>query len=279
MELVDIGVNLLNHAFDDDRDAVIRRAFDAGVTRLLVTGTSVAVSRAAAELAGRAPGLYATAGVHPHDAVGWGADSSAALGQLATHPRVVAIGETGLDFNRNYSSRADQERAFHEQLALAAQVRLPVFLHERDAFATQVRILEGYLPELCGAVAHCFTGTAEELDGYLGLGCHIGITGWLCDERRGLQLRDLIGRIPIDRLLLETDAPYLLPRSIKPRPRSRRNEPANLLHVLQAVSECSGRPAAEIAARTTANAIRIFRLNGNEFPAGCQGDRGHLKPG
>jgi len=261
MEVVDIGVNLTNHAFDADREAVVDRAFEAGVTRMLVTGTSVGDSEAAADLADSRPGLYATAGVHPHDASQWDSDSGDRLKTLAARPKVVAIGETGLDFNRNFSSRADQERAFTEQLALAAELQLPVFLHERDAHDRQVEILDGYLGQLPGAVAHCFTGTATELDNYLNLGCYIGLTGWICDERRGLHLRNLVSRIPEDRLLVETDAPFLLPRSIEPRPSGRRNEPAYLRHVLATIAECIGRPDVEIAATTTTNAIRLFRLD------------------
>lgn len=271
IETVDIGANLTHSAFDADRNAVIDRGFDAGVSRMLVTGTSVSVSEAAADLAESRPGLYATAGVHPHEASGWNTASRDRLRALALRPSVVAIGEIGLDFNRNYSSREDQEHAFAAQLELAVEMRLPVFLHERDAHRRQVAILAPYLPRLPGAVAHCFTGTGEELDRYLSLGCYVGMTGWICDERRGLHLRELVRRIPEDRLLLETDAPYLLPRSIKPRLATRRNEPAFLIHVLQTVSEYAGRAAAEIAAATTANAIRLFGLNDKHRASGGRG--------
>lgn len=261
--LADIGANLTNGAFRDDLDAVLERAADAGVGTIVVTGTSEDASRAARELATRYPGrLYATAGVHPHEAKDFGTDSSAALRELAALPEVVAIGETGLDFNRNYSPPAAQERAFEEQLALAAELEMPAFLHERDAHGRQVEILRTVRDQLVDAVAHCFTGTREELYGYLDLDLYVGITGWICDERRGLHLRDLVAEIPRDRLLLETDAPWLLPRSLQPVPEGRRNEPAFLPEVLAAVAECVGRGVEQVAAETTANARRFFRLAG-----------------
>ncbi len=261
MELVDIGANLANSAFEGDREAVVARAVEARVTKIIVTGTSLEISSAAAELAQSSPELYATTGVHPHEASTWNSASANRLRTLAKRPRVVAIGETGLDFYRNYAAREDQERAFAAQLDLAVELELPVFLHEREAHDRQLEILTPYRRALRGAVAHCFTGTAQELDRYLSLDCYIGITGWICDERRGLPLRKLVRRIPADRLLLETDAPYLLPRSMPPRPAGRRNEPSFLTHVLEMVAVCVERPTEEIAAATSANANELFRFS------------------
>lgn len=259
--LVDIGANLTNPSFRDDLNEVLDRAASAGVAQIVVTGTDEESSTKAAELAAQHPHrLYSTAGVHPHDAKDFSPETEAVLRNLLDQDRVVAVGETGLDFNRNYSSQQEQVAAFEAQLEIARETGLAVFLHERDAFRRQVEILSEFRDGLCDAVAHCFTGTREELYGYLDLDLYIGITGWICDERRGLHLKDLVRDIPADRLLLETDAPYLLPRSLKPKPKERRNEPAFLTEVLRVVSDSTDRPAAQLAAETTRNAQRFFRL-------------------
>ena len=259
--LIDIGVNLSHESFDHDRDAVLARAFEAGLQALLLTGTSITCSEQAASLASEHPGvLFSTAGVHPHEASSWGIDSSARLHAISQQPQVVAIGETGLDFHRDFSPRPLQERAFAEQLELAGVCRLPVFLHQRDAHARFLPLLREQRDGLAGGVVHCFTGTRAELHDYLDLDMYIGITGWICDERRGLELQELVRDIPADRLLLETDAPYLLPRNMHPRPRGRRNEPAWLPWVLQMVAACRGESAVDLAARTTANARRCFGM-------------------
>ncbi|MCP5420638.1 MAG: TatD family hydrolase [Gammaproteobacteria bacterium] len=262
MELVDIGVNLTHSSFRQDREAVIDRALQASVTQMIVTGASLAGSLAARELAIQYPGrLYATAGIHPHAARDWRDDTGPALADLAAHPEVVALGEMGLDFNRNYSPTADQERAFEAQLELSVELRLPVFLHERDARQALLRILGRYRDRLGPAVVHCFTGSADDLTAYLEWDLYVGITGWICDERRGLHLRDLIQRIPLERLMLETDAPFLLPRDLLPVPQGRRNEPAFLPHVLNRVATCLELPAETVATATTGNARRFFGLD------------------
>ncbi len=263
LELVDIGVNLAHRRFDADRDAVIARAHAEGVRRLVITGTSAAASRAALALARTRPGtLFATAGIHPHDAKHATRDALAELAELARAPEVRAVGECGLDFDRDFSPRPDQEAAFEAQLELAASTGLPVFLHERAAHARFVAILAQARPRLRAAVVHCFTGTAAELDAYLALDVHIGITGWICDERRGLGLRELIARIPANRLMIETDAPFLTPHDARPRPKGGRNEPALLRNVLAAVARAAGRPEPQVAAETTRTAVDFFELPG-----------------
>ena len=257
--MIDIGANLVNSAFDADRPDVLRRAAAAGVASMIVTGTSVAASRAALALAEEA-GLFATAGVHPHDAEAAAADWPDAIATLAQSPEVVAVGETGLDYYRNYSSQDAQRRAFRRQAELAVATAKPLFVHDRDSGGETRAILADYRDALAGCVIHCFTGTAEELDGYLEDGYHIGITGWICDERRGTGLAELVARIPADRLLIETDAPYLLPRNIAPKPRSRRNEPAFLPWVAAKLAECRGEDVTTLARQTHVNAVRFFRL-------------------
>jgi TatD DNase family protein len=257
--LADIGLNLAHDSFDQDREQVLADAWDAGVRYAVITGSTLASSRAAIELARRAPErLRATAGIHPHHARELHEMDVPELRRLLELPEVGAAGECGLDFFRNFSPHADQERVFRRQLELAAEVGKPVFLHQRDAHAPFTDMLREHRPQLRGGVAHCFTGDETELRDCLDLGLHIGITGWICDERRGLHLRDLVRLVPLDRLLLETDAPYLLPRDLQPRPRSRRNEPRYLPHILAAVAAARGEPAAFVAEATTRNALAFF---------------------
>jgi TatD DNase family protein len=261
MQLVDIGINLTHDAYDRDREQVVRRALEAGVTRMLVTGASLEGTRAAIELARALPSvLRATAGVHPHQAVELDERAVAELSVLAAEPEVAAIGECGLDYHRNLSPPVAQRAAFQRQLELAVQLGKPVFLHQRDAHADFVAILREHLPGLRRGVAHCFTGTREELLEYLELGLHVGITGWICDERRGSHLRDLVGLVPAGRLMIETDGPYLLPRDLDPKPASRRNEPAYLPHIAAVVARERGEPVEQLAEHTTATAMAFFDL-------------------
>ena len=260
-ELIDIGLNLTHDAFDSDRERIIADALAAGVSRMIVTGTTVTASVRAAELALAWPGtLYATAGVHPHHASEFDAHSAEALRGLVANDAVVAIGECGLDYFRDFSPREDQVEAFERQLELAADTELPVFLHQRDAHADLLKILRRYRDRLAGGVAHCFTGNEQELGDYLGLDLYIGITGWICDERRGEALRQAVRSLPLDRLLLETDAPYLLPRDLTPAPKHRRNEPANLPHIAARVAAIMDLDVDEVAGAATANTERLFGL-------------------
>jgi TatD DNase family protein len=261
-ELIDIGANLAHDSFDDDRGDVIRHARDVGVTRLVVTGSSDESNVRALELANDYSGmLYSTAGVHPHHASDYTDDSDALIRRLTAEPRCVAVGECGLDYFRNFSPREAQLDAFERQLAIAEETGLPVFLHQRDAHDDFVEVLESRLPRLSRAVAHCFTGEGESLREYLAMGLYIGITGWICDERRGRHLHDIVSIIPDDRLMIETDAPYLLPRSLTPKPKTRRNEPKYLPEVLRVVAEARGQSDAHVASITTANAVRFFGLD------------------
>ena len=258
MQLVDIGANLGHESFDRDRAQVLARARAAGVAQVVVTGASEAESATALGIARTAPGmLFSTAGVHPHHAREWRAESAVVLERLATEPEVVAIGETGLDYNRDFSPRGDQERAFEAHLELAAGLAMPVFLHERDARERFLAIVSRWRARLPRAVIHCFTGDAAALDACLDLDLHVGVTGWICDERRGLHLRGIVSRVPLDRLMIETDAPYLLPRDLAPKPKTRRNEPMFLPHVLRAVAGATGH-APETLARSTAETARRF---------------------
>jgi TatD DNase family protein len=264
LALADIGLNLAHDSFDHDRDEVVAAAVAVGVRHMVITGSTLASTRAAIDIARTSPAMFrATAGIHPHHARDFHDAELEELRGLLRAPEVGAAGECGLDYFRNFSPHADQERVFRLQLELAAETGKPVFLHQRDAHDAFTAVLRDYLPRLKGAVAHCFTGDERELRDYLSLGLSIGITGWICDERRGAHLREVVRSIPLDRLMLETDAPYLLPRDLAPRPKSRRNEPRFLPHILEVVAACRGEAAATIADATTRNALAFFA-----FPAG-----------
>ena len=263
--LIDIGANLAHDSFDDDRDEVLQRAAAAGVARIIVTGSSDDSNTRAAALAETSNGiLFSTAGVHPHHASDYTDESDALIRALVTKDVVVAVGECGLDYFRNFSPRAAQLDAFRRQLQIAKDTGLPVFLHQRDAHDDFIDVLEPFLPELSNAVAHCFTGEHESLREYVDLGLYIGITGWICDERRGKHLHDIVSIVPDERLLIETDAPYLLPRTLQPRPKTRRNEPAYLPEVLRVVAEARGQSVDHVAQITTENAARFFALPPSE---------------
>jgi TatD DNase family protein len=261
MRLIDIGVNLMNKAFAGDREAVWEAAAAAGVSPLVITGASEEDSLRAARYAALYPGkLYATAGVHPHNARLCGPETLAALRRIASMPCVAAIGECGLDYNRDFSPRPAQREWFEKQAVLAGELGMPLFLHERDAFDDFYAILSARRADLKAAVVHCFTGTERELSAYLDLDCYIGITGWICDERRGRHLISLLRQIPPDRLLLETDAPYLIPRDMEDSRRSARNEPRYLPHIASVAAGALGKDPEILAEETWANTRRFFDL-------------------
>ncbi len=260
IELIDIGLNLAHRSFEADRAAVVQRATEVGVGHMIITGTNAETSEAAAALArnDRAH-LSATAGTHPHHAQDYSEATATAIRALAAREEVVAIGECGLDFNRNFSSPQDQRACLQAQLEIAVDVQLPVFLHERDAHEALCELVEPVRPRLAGVVVHCFTGGPQQAARYLAMDAYLGITGWICDERRGQALREAVVTIPDDRLMLETDAPFLTPRDA-PKGTPRRNEPAMLPHVLEAVAKLRGQSPEAVAAAATANTRRFFGL-------------------
>ncbi|KJV35456.1 TatD family hydrolase [Luteibacter yeojuensis] len=261
MDLIDIGANLTHESFRADLDEVLARASAHGVGRMVVTGASREGSEQALALAKNSGGrLFATAGVHPHHAVDYDDETDALLRRLAQAPEVRAVGETGLDYNRNYSPREIQREVFERQLKIAADLGMPLFLHQRDAHHDFLALLRRYRDRVPAAVVHCFTDTGEALQDYLDLDCHIGITGWICDERRGAHLRELVKRIPADRLMLETDAPYLLPRTLRPMPKDRRNEPMYLGHIRDEVARDRGELPMAVTEASTLTAEAFFRL-------------------
>lgn len=260
--LIDIGVNLTSKRFEKDFDEMMQRAAASGVSKMVVTGTNIAESNSAMALSDKYPDiLYSTAGIHPHNAKEFDKNSLSQLSELLDKRAVVAIGECGLDFNRNFSEPVDQLACFEAQLELAVEKQVPVFLHQRDAHDDFTEVLSKYINKIPRAIAHCFTGSGSELNSYLEMGLYIGITGWVCDERRGQELRSIVNTIPLDRLMIETDAPYLLPRDLKPKPKSSRNESKYLPHICQTVADCYSLPYEVIEEHCYRNSVNFFKLD------------------
>ena len=265
MELIDIGCNLTHDSFDADREQVIEAACQAGVVQMIVTGASAQGSEDALRIANLWPAqLYATAGVHPHRASQYDSETDSLLRELASHEKVVAIGETGLDYFRDFSPRKEQRSCFEFQIQIAIDTGLPFFLHQRDAHADFIAILKESRDQLNEIVVHCFTGSKVEMYQCLDLDCHIGITGWICDERRGTHMKEYMKDIPANRLMIETDAPYLKPRNLRPKIKSHRNEPRLLPWILGTLAACRNEHPETLAKITTQNARNFFRLNLNE---------------
>jgi TatD DNase family protein len=269
MTLVDIAGNLTNKAFREDLPEVLARAADAGVSGIVVAGVSTTTSRRGWEMAVDLPDpvrdrltLVATAGIHPHHARDVSREALVEIAELALRKPVVAVGECGLDYNRNFSPPEIQRRAFEAQLEIAAGTKKPVYLHERDAHDDFAAILARWRPKLVGGVVHCFTGDRRALLRYLELDLHLGFTGWICDERRGLHLRELVKLVPRGRLMVETDCPYILPRDMRPAPKSGRNEPAFVAHVAKTIARWRGESFADLAAHSTETARALFGFPG-----------------
>lgn len=270
--MIDIGLNLTSSQFQNDMDNVIKNALANDVSTMIITGTSVEQSRRALQLTCQYPdSLYSTAGIHPHDASSLTQQSMQQLAALLNDDNVLAVGECGLDFNRNFSTPVEQLSCFEAQLELAVELQMPIFLHQREAQSDFLRLIKKYRSGLVDAVAHCFTGGQDELESYLEEDLYIGITGWLCDERRGKELQNCVHIIPDDRVMVETDAPYLFPRSLKlpeddslsgkKKKKSRsRNEPQYLPHIIQTLAGLMTKDEAELALMTTENARRFFKI-------------------
>ena len=259
-ELIDTGANLTHDTFAADLGLVLQRARRAGITQQLITGVDLPSTQQGIALARQHPGsLFATAGIHPHNSNAVPNDWITQLKALLAQPEVRALGEAGLDFYRNFSPPEVQEQVFEAQLELAAQGQLPLFLHCRDSGARFFSLLHAWRDKIHG-VLHCFTGDEAELKQALDAGLYIGITGWICDERRGAALQRLVRQIPAERIVIETDAPYLMPRTIRPQPKHQRNEPALLPWVLHTLALCRGCDAEQLAWQTSANARLLFNL-------------------
>ncbi len=262
--LIDIGTNLGHSQLLPHIDEILSKSLDANVQHIVVTGTSIEESKVAIQLAQKHPQqLSATCGIHPHDAQEWNTDTFDILNELIAFKEVKAVGETGLDFNRNYSPKADQIHAFENQIELAIQHNKPLFLHQRDAHDTLFEILKNNRGQLPKIVIHCFTDNKKALYDYLDEDFYIGITGWVCDPKRGQELQSLVPSIPLNRLMIETDAPYLLPKDIKPKPKSRHNQPYYLPHIAKSIATLYNLSFEQIAKASFANSINFFNLEIN----------------
>ncbi|CAF2440708.1 unnamed protein product [Rotaria sp. Silwood2] len=267
--VIDIGANLTHKSFQQHLHPVLERAGKAQVSHIIITGTSLSGSREAIHIASKynqeqqTVKLYSTIGIHPHEATRHSKYNyrEQLVDLLKSNKNIVAVGECGLDFDRNFSLHDDQRRVFDTQLQLACEFNLPLFMHERLASTDMLSLLEKYSQhENFHGVIHCFTNPSlDVLRQYLSLNLYIGITGWVCDERRGKDLAKLIPDIPLDRLLIETDAPFLLPRNM-PRPWPNHNEPSYLPFVVKKLAECYSISIDEIAKHTTENAKKLFNL-------------------
>ncbi|WP_017444382.1 TatD family hydrolase [Gayadomonas joobiniege] len=258
----DAGVNLLNGQFDKDRLDVLRASKDAGIQHQLLIASHLAEAQANLEFIQTENHLFSTVGIHPHDAVAAKAEDFSQIEHLYTqHDSLVAIGECGLDYNRNYSPQEVQRTVFAKQLDIASRLQAPLYLHQRDAHQDFYQLIAQTDLRAVPKLVHCFTGNQTELEAYLDLGCYIGITGWVCDERRGQALKDLLPKIPLSRIILETDAPFLIPRNIQPKPKTRRNLPSYLPWIAQTIAEAKSISLAQVASATFANSVRFFNLD------------------
>lgn len=273
--LVDVGVNLPNKVFSRDIRNVIEQAEAVGIQQMILTGNTLGMSQSAVLQAKAHPGvLYAAVGVHPHFTTKeWNDKSAAEIGQLAKDPVVVAIGEVGLDFHRNYSDEKAQISAFTQQVEIACEVQKPLLAHERASHQKFIEVLSQFSGRLPSIVIHCFTGSVSEMSAYVAMGFYIGICGFICKDTPGKALRDALkeGVLPLDRILLESDAPYMIPnapekelddvcKSLLKRCQPGRNEPCTLPVVAHTVAKCLGVDAEEVARASAENSRRVFDI-------------------
>jgi TatD DNase family protein len=258
IELIDSHAHVDGAEFDGDRDEVLARARAAGVRRIITVGTGPSLERIARApaLAAREPDVFATVGVHPHDAARLEPSWWPELERLARLPRVVAVGETGLDYHYDHSPRDVQKQAFRAHVGLARRVGKPVVCHVRDAHADTVAILADEGAAEIGGVIHCFTGAPDDARAYVAAGFHVSFSG-IFTFKTAEAIRAAAREVPLDRILVETDCPYLAPVPL----RGKRNEPAFLTHTAAAVAREKGVSPEELAAATTANTSRLFRLD------------------
>ncbi|MFZ5569353.1 MAG: TatD family hydrolase [Thermodesulfobacteriota bacterium] len=257
-KLFDSHCHLDDASFSADLPEVMARGARAGVKAVMTVGITLETSEHAIALAEKYSGVYASIGIHPHDAAECSEKSLGRLKQLARHPKVRAWGETGLDFNRMFSPQQDQEHWFHRQIEIADELDLPLIFHERDSGGRFLDILKSHHRRSRRGVVHCFSGTVEEMRNYVDMGLHIGITGILTNRQRGEQLREMVPEIPGDRLVVETDAPYLTPTP--ERNRFRRNEPAFVRSTFLKLAAVRGEEPAALAATIWNNTLQLFDI-------------------
>jgi TatD DNase family protein len=253
--MFDIGANLTSSHFSDDLDSVLDESFDAGVKKICITSSNLQDVRNAKKITEKNKNLYYSVGFHPHNAKDFKIEFLKDMSIYLDDPRAICLGEMGLDFNRNFSSREEQILCFESQLSLANSINKPLFLHQRDAHEEFLSILDNYKFNQ-KLIVHCFTGNLSELEDYLKRDFYIGITGWVCDLKRGLDLRECIKHIPQDKLLIETDSPYLSPRK-----KIRRNEPKFLIDVAEEVARLRQQTKESIVKSSYENSLNFFNLH------------------
>jgi TatD DNase family protein len=258
--LIDTHTHIADPEFDADREAVIKRALAANVQKMILIGTDLASSQRAVTLAEQYPFFWATVGLHPHEAKSFDPNLLQALEKLADHPKVVGLGETGLDFHYNFSHPEEQRRAFIEQIGLAKRKRLPLIIHTREAWEETFEILEqegapAHAAEF-GGVFHCFTGESAIAERVIRLGFYLSFSG-IMTFPKAVRLQEAAASVDLSRLLIETDAPYLAPQGH----RGKRNEPAYVRAVAEKIAQLRNSPFEKIAEATSQNAERLFKLS------------------
>jgi TatD DNase family protein len=259
MRIFESHCHLDDRSYAGDLDDVVQSARSAQVCAMMTVGTDGPSSGRAVVIADRFPDVYAAVGLHPHDAKACSEETLSGMKALAEHAKVRAWGEIGLDFNRMYSPAKVQERWFERQIECALELGLPMIFHERDSGGRFKDILKSFWTSEYRGVVHCFSGSDADLDTYLDLGLNIGITGIVTMQSRGAGLRRMVRRIPAERILVETDAPYLTPAP--ERNKFRRNEPAFVRSVLLKLAEVRGEAPEELAAVIWSNTCRLFGLS------------------
>lgn len=258
-ELFDIACNFSSNRYDNDLHEVIKNAKNNNVTKFLVVSASINdVDKIYSIYQKYKSDCFFTIGTHPHHANEINSVSMKKMRILVQDLKPSSIGETGLDFFRNLSTLEEQIFAFEEQIKLSIEFNKPLFLHQRDAHDEFIKIIMKYKNDINKAVVHCFTGTQKQLDTYLNLGFCIGLTGWICDERRNVELRKSIKNIPLDRLMIETDSPYLIPRNLIIKPKNNRNEPSYLPHIAREIADIINIDLSKLIDITYKNSISFF---------------------
>ena len=259
MNICDIACNFTSDRFASDLDEVINRALKKNVKNFVLLCSELEEVNKILEIKDSYPcNIFYTYGTHPHNANTFNSKSVPLLNNLISIRKPNAVGEIGLDYFRNHSSQEEQIFAFEEQIKIALDNELPIYLHQRDAHDDFINLLQKYKNDIKKGVVHCFTGTKNQLDEYLNMGLYIGLTGWICDERRNKELRESVKSIPIDRLMIETDSPYLIPRNLPSRPKNNRNEPMYITHIADEIAKLMNVDKNILIEKTYNNSIRFF---------------------
>ena len=259
-EIADIACNFTSERFDNDLDEVINQAIVNNITKFGLICSRLSDIDKLLEIYNRySKDMFFTIGVHPHHANEINEEYLKKLKEVINNNNPHAIGETGLDFFRNLSTYEEQIFAFEEQIKIAIDTNKPLFLHQRDSHDDFIKILRKYSSDINKSVVHCFTGTKEQLNDYLELDCYIGVTGWICDAKRNVELRKTIKNIPLERLMIETDCPYLIPKNLEEKPKNNRNEPTYLNHIANEVATLMKKDINDIREKTYKTSLSFFQ--------------------